>query len=190
MSTYVMSDIHGCYDEMMKMLDKIEFSSEDMLIVAGDYIDRGTQSFEMLEWVEEHPENVVLLKGNHEEEFSYCIELMESMYKKHKVNLENEESTKYVYELIKEIATGNGLAPFDYYGTIGRLITENGVVMAQFQRWQKCIKDMPYVYEVEIKGRKHIIVHAGYISEITGDEMDDCFDTMFIRKIGMYSFGG
>lgn len=44
MSTYVMNDIHGCYDELMKMLEKIQFSSDDTSIIAGDYMDRGRQS--------------------------------------------------------------------------------------------------------------------------------------------------
>ena len=38
-----MSDIHGCYDDMIKMLEQIAFSDEDTLILAGDYIDRGSQ---------------------------------------------------------------------------------------------------------------------------------------------------
>lgn len=56
MSTYVMSDIHGCYDELMTMLRKIKFSAEDKLIIAGDYIDRGTQNYEMLKWIESMPD--------------------------------------------------------------------------------------------------------------------------------------
>ena len=39
MSTYVMSDIHGCYNEFMDMINEINFSKEDKLIIAGDYID-------------------------------------------------------------------------------------------------------------------------------------------------------
>lgn len=41
MSTYVMSDIHGCYEEYRKMLDKIRFSKEDILYILGDILDRG-----------------------------------------------------------------------------------------------------------------------------------------------------
>lgn len=54
MNTYVMSDIHGCYDEMYNMFDKIGFSENDQLIIAGDYIDRGNQSYEMLCWWKMH----------------------------------------------------------------------------------------------------------------------------------------
>ena len=44
MSTYVMSDIHGCYDDMLMMIEKIKLSDEDVLVFAGDYIDRGPKS--------------------------------------------------------------------------------------------------------------------------------------------------
>ena len=55
MSTYVMSDIHGCYNEFHQMLDTIGFSPSDELILAGDYIDRGKQTLEMLYWLEDRP---------------------------------------------------------------------------------------------------------------------------------------
>ncbi|HBA49121.1 MAG TPA: serine/threonine protein phosphatase, partial [Lachnospiraceae bacterium] len=38
MSTYAISDIHGCYNELLAMLEKINFSKSDRLILAGDYI--------------------------------------------------------------------------------------------------------------------------------------------------------
>ena len=43
-----MSDLHGCFDELNAMLAKIGFSDQDKLILAGDYIDRGSQNYEML----------------------------------------------------------------------------------------------------------------------------------------------
>ena len=59
MSTYVMTDIHGHFDAMKRMLDKIGFSKEDRLICAGDYIDRGPNSYEMLRWIESPGENII-----------------------------------------------------------------------------------------------------------------------------------
>jgi len=88
MSTYVMSDLHGCFDEFQKMLKKLDFSDEDQLIIAGDYIDRGKQSLEMLEWLKNPPENVTLIKGNHDEEFVYYIDLLEELEKNLDKNLD------------------------------------------------------------------------------------------------------
>ena len=44
MSIYVMSDIHGCYDEFMQMLNLISFSDYDELWIIGDICDRGPKS--------------------------------------------------------------------------------------------------------------------------------------------------
>ena len=82
MSTYVMSDIHGCYDDMLMMIEKIKLSDEDVLVFAGDYIDRGPKSYEMIKWIEKNINNAIFLKGNHEVEFAYGISLMLEMCKK------------------------------------------------------------------------------------------------------------
>ena len=37
--TYVMSDIHGKYSLFLKMLEEIRFSDNDVLYVAGDFVD-------------------------------------------------------------------------------------------------------------------------------------------------------
>ena len=67
MSYYVMSDIHSCYDDMVNMFEQVAFGDEDTLIFADDYIDIGSQGYEMLKRIESKPENVIFLKGNHDE---------------------------------------------------------------------------------------------------------------------------
>lgn len=76
MNTYVISDIHGCYDAFIDMLKKINFTAEDQLILAGDYIDRGPKNLEMLKWIEKAQDNVLLIKGNHDIEFMQCIRVI------------------------------------------------------------------------------------------------------------------
>ena len=39
---YVISDIHGCYEQYIKLLDKIHFSERDTLYLLGDLVDRGS----------------------------------------------------------------------------------------------------------------------------------------------------
>ena len=38
---YLISDIHGCYHSLLKLLKKIKFTNKDTLICLGDAIDRG-----------------------------------------------------------------------------------------------------------------------------------------------------
>jgi len=60
-------DIHGCLDPLEKYF-KEGLNSDEMYIFVGDYIDRGLQNAEVLEFlmsVADEP-NVLLLEGNHE----------------------------------------------------------------------------------------------------------------------------
>ena len=65
MSTYVMSDLHGEYQKFLAMLDKIDFSEEDLLYILGDVIDRGEEPIPLLIDLSQR-DNVIPLIGNHE----------------------------------------------------------------------------------------------------------------------------
>lgn len=65
-----MSDIHGCYDKFMSML---EFKGEDEVYIIGDIFDRGAEPLKILDYVVGH-KNVTLLKGNHENMFEEAFE--------------------------------------------------------------------------------------------------------------------
>jgi predicted MPP superfamily phosphohydrolase len=47
--TIVVGDIHGCYDELLDLLDKVQFSSTDRVISVGDLITKGPKNREVLE---------------------------------------------------------------------------------------------------------------------------------------------
>jgi serine/threonine protein phosphatase 1 len=168
MNTYVMSDIHGCYDEMNSMFETINFTENDQLIIAGDYIDRGKQSYEMLCWMENVPDNVLLIKGNHDVEFAYSIELMNMVVKSNHINIafNDLKATKLIYELTQQLISdnNNGML-FDYYGTLRNLINEHNVTLEKLNEWKIIIDDMPNLFKIKVNGKKYIIVHAGYIEE-------------------------
>lgn len=63
--TYVVSDIHGCYDKYKNILSKINFSGDDTLYILGDIVDRGHDGIKTLLDVAERG-NVIFLKGNHD----------------------------------------------------------------------------------------------------------------------------
>jgi serine/threonine protein phosphatase 1 len=168
-----MSDIHGCYDAMQTMLRKINFTENDQLIIAGDYVDRGLQSYEMLCWMENAPENVLLVKGNHDAEFAYNVQLLNLTAKANKIQLElsDVKATKSLYELAKRrLSVNKNSELFDYYGTLGKLIEENNVSLKRLNEWKRIIDNMPYLYKIRINGRQYIIVHAGYIDR---DRLED-----------------
>lgn len=168
MSSYVMSDIHGCYNDFLSMLEKISFSDADQLIMAGDYIDRGKQSYEMLKWIEQCPPNVLLLRGNHEE-FSAYVDLMLLLDRREelKTDFASNADTAALYESVKYfIRRGTRFAfYFDLYGTIDFLLEQNHITLYDLCRWAAIIRKMPYYHRLTLGNRTYIIVHAGYFEK-------------------------
>jgi serine/threonine protein phosphatase 1 len=73
MRTYVIGDIHGCLDELIYLLEALPLEAPDRLIFLGDYIDRGPNSKEVISYLihrqQTRSEDMVFLKGNHEDMF-------------------------------------------------------------------------------------------------------------------------
>lgn len=71
---YAISDIHGYLDEFIDALNKIDLSDkQSRLILLGDYMDNGSQSFQVISKIIEfekiYPKQIITLFGNHEEWF-------------------------------------------------------------------------------------------------------------------------
>lgn len=177
MSIYVMSDIHGCYREFQEMLSKIGFSPADRLIVAGDCIDRGKDTYEMLRWMENCPENVEMLRGNHEEEFAQIVDFMLEFDRKQNLHSDfaSNEDAKILYQTIRYFFQKENLPSlyFDGYGTIHRLLCEEGATLNDLGRWAKRMREMPYLWEGEVGEKPCVAVHAGYAERLEDIEGSD-----------------
>jgi len=67
MATWAIGDIQGCYDALQKLLSKIDFNpKKDTLWLAGDLVNRGPKSLEVLEYLYRIKESVVIVLGNHD----------------------------------------------------------------------------------------------------------------------------
>lgn len=161
MATYVIGDIHGCFDEFMEMLRIIDYDDEDEIICVGDYIDRGPKSYEMLKWMENQPENVLLIKGNHDVEYTANIEIMKSFNERLELNSDDNVDTRTLYLAMQQISAVKE-AYFDYYLSLRELIFEKNVSLKQLILWADMINNMPYMYKKMVNGRKCVMVHAGY----------------------------
>lgn len=173
MSTYVMSDLHGCYDQFVRMLEKIKFNDDDTLVLAGDYMDRGEQNYEMLEWLARRPDNVIMLLGNHDEEFIELLQIVELMSQKvgFEIDADSYEDFCQLYDTIQiELPKFNREAAgyFDYYETLINIISEkeDGITLNKVISWRQMLEDLPYVYKTEVHGREVIVVHAGYAENV------------------------
>ncbi len=76
MNLFIISDIHGMYPQFEQMLENWDRDSQ--LVILGDLIDRGMYSREVVQEAmalkEQYKEQVVVLKGNHEDMLIYFVD--------------------------------------------------------------------------------------------------------------------
>ena len=69
-SLYVVSDVHGYHDDLVRGLDRAGFGGDDELWILGDLLDRGPDGIGVVNRVmsmqQEAPDRVHVLMGNHE----------------------------------------------------------------------------------------------------------------------------
>lgn len=67
---FAISDIHGCYDSMMALMEQLPINKEDTVVFLGDYVDRGPKTKNVIDqcmkWEKENP-HWQFLYGNHED---------------------------------------------------------------------------------------------------------------------------
>jgi bis(5'-nucleosyl)-tetraphosphatase (symmetrical) len=67
MAVWAVGDIQGCFQTLLRLLDKIKFDwQKDKLWVCGDLVNRGPQSLETLNYLYQHRDRVKLVLGNHD----------------------------------------------------------------------------------------------------------------------------
>ena len=63
--TIVVGDIHGCYDELMALMEKVDLGDKDRVVCVGDLITKGPKNKEVLELFMTDPRFTTVI-GNHD----------------------------------------------------------------------------------------------------------------------------
>ena len=160
MKYFIVSDIHGFYDELLEALEKVDYDAlnrNHKLIVCGDMFDRGPKSFEVYEYLKELHNNdkVIILQGNHE------VFLIDYLSEQVRVafNIERNGFFETVSSFGKEINIKMDQSNID---SVLKYKEDINNAFPDLKEW---LSNLPLYYETKM----HIFVHAG-LDKLSTDE--------------------
>ena len=161
---FAIGDIHGCLEKLITLMNKIPIDSDrDVLLFIGDYIDRGDESKEVVDYLVELKKKIkstVFLLGNHEHMFLDY--------------LSGRNIQPFLYN--------GGQKTLDSYAGGHRVTSHKDPRIVFPQEHLDFFNALQPYYEVE----EYIFVHAGLRSHIPL-EKQDIFDLIWIREEFFYS---
>ena len=136
---YAITDVHGCYNELVLLLGKLTITPTTLIIFMGDYVDRGPHSKEVIDLIISLREQccVVTLKGNHEDMMYEAL-----------VNNSDRD--------VKMWMSNGGYQTLLSYGDIKNILAEDRELPDDLRKHLDFIKTLELYYETET----HIFVHA------------------------------
>lgn len=157
---YAMSDIHGCYAAYQSLLEKIQFSDEDILYVVGDAIDRGEESIRLLKDMMLRP-NVIPIAGNHEFMAmkvlkKFCVEITED-------TAENYLSTEDMVNYTNWYQDGGDRTMEQFR----KLTDEEQMDILDY------LSEFSLYEEVSCGGRDYILAHGGFEPFVPGKPLEE-----------------
>lgn len=170
---YVISDIHGCYSEYLKLLEMIDFNDNDILYVLGDVIDRGEHSIQVLKHMMLYP-NIIPIVGNHE-----YMALM--VLKKLCVEIDGYNVEEYLCE--EDMMNYMNWCIDGGYKTIEefrKLSLEEKYDILDY------LEEFSLYEEIEVHGKEYILVHAGIEPFDRNKNIDDYDISEMIFKAPNY----
>ena len=161
---YVMSDIHGKLNMFKQMLKKIRFSDNDTLYLLGDYVDRGEEPIETVQFIKSK-KNFMPIAGNHD----LMAYTLLSAYDV--INVQDYDTQLEIKDRISFWLNRNGgETTFSAY----KLLSSG-----EKDEFLGFLHDLPLYRELDVGKTHYILVHAGIphytpdtpLSRYTADEL-------------------
>ena len=155
--TYVVSNLHGCYQKYKELLAKINFKDSDILYVLGDIVDHGDEPMELIADMSMRY-NVYAIVGEHDYTAVRLLQKFDDILKSG-----SAPDPDYIAEMTEWIEHG-GKVTLDGFRALDDEMKE-GVI--------DYLSDLTLYEEVTVKGKTYVLVHAGIADFDPDTDLDD-----------------
>ena len=163
---YVVSNLHGNYSKFKRLLSMISFKDTDLMYVLGDIVDFGDESMELIGDLSVRY-NVYPIVGEHD----YIALKMLSGFEKMLKSGETPDK-KFITQMTEWVADG-GQSTLDSFRELDAEMKE-GVL--------DYLSDMTLYEEIEVKGKKYLLVHAGIAGFKKGIDLEELKPEAFFSE--------
>lgn len=164
--TYVVSDLHGCFDKFNRLLKEIKFKDDDVMYVLGDIVDYGDQPMELLCDLSMRY-NVIPILGDHDYKAYRMLTALNAML------TDGITPEGDVLAEMAEWMQNGGDKTIAGFKELDEEMRE-GVL--------EYLADMSLYEEAEINGKRFVLVHAGIADFDEETPLDDYMPEDFINE--------
>lgn len=128
---HIIGDIHGCYTALKRFMDSVDVNANEYFIFLGDYLDRGLENVETIEYLMELQRthnNVCFLEGNHEahlRNWANDDEIASSEFKK--ITQTKLDAAGVNKKDVRSFCRSLGQCSYFTYGDVNVLVTHGGL---------------------------------------------------------------
>ena len=163
--TYVVSDLHGCFAKFKKLLREIRFTDNDVMYVIGDIVDYGEESMELLCDLSMRF-NVIPILGDHDYRAYRMLTELDKLLRG------AAPDSEVLGEMTEWIRDGGQKTMEDFKALDDDM--KEGVL--------EYLADMSLYEEVEVGGKKYLLLHAGIADFDADTPLDDYMPEDFISE--------
>ena len=164
--TYVISNIHGNYTKFQSLLSQISFRDRDTLYLLGDLLDYGEGSMELIADISVRL-NVFAIAGEHDFLAARMLKGVDKM-----LTSGARPEPEFLTEMAEWVQDG-GQPTLDAFRALDADERE-GVL--------DYLEEMTLYEEVEVKGERYVLVHAGIADYSPDGELDDYLPEDFFSE--------
>ena len=163
--TYVVSDLHGCFEKFQKLLKEIRFNDNDVMYVLGDVVDHGDAPMELLCDLSMRF-NVIPILGECDYRALRLLTELDRMWK-------GSAPDPVIIGEMTEWITDGGQQTMEGFKALDEDMKE-GIL--------EYLSDFSLYEEVTVKGKKYLLLHAGIADFDPATPLEDYLPEDFIHE--------